>query len=111
MTAQKFRLVTRSDFDGLVCAVLLKHLDLIDDIKFVHPKDMQDGSIAISTTDISTNLPMLTGCIWHLITICLKPCVMRNATIILLTQMRLQPHVWCGNTTVPTKPSRLSGMK
>ena len=61
MTAQKFRLVTRSDFDGLVCAVLLKHLDLIDDIKFVHPKDMQDGSVAISATDISTNLPYVEG--------------------------------------------------
>jgi hypothetical protein len=48
MATQKFRLVTRSDFDGLVCAVLLKHLDLIDDILFVHPKDMQDGKIAIS---------------------------------------------------------------
>lgn len=54
---QKFRLVTRSDFDGLVCAVLLKHLDLIDDILFVHPKDMQDGKIAISGRDITTNLP------------------------------------------------------
>ena len=36
----KFRLVTRSDFDGLVCAVILKELDLVDDILFVHPKDM-----------------------------------------------------------------------
>ena len=53
----KFRLVTRSDFDGLVCAVLLKHLGLIDDILFVHPKDMQDGKIAISARDITTNLP------------------------------------------------------
>jgi nanoRNase/pAp phosphatase (c-di-AMP/oligoRNAs hydrolase) len=52
-----FRLVTRSDFDGLVCAVLLKHLDLIDDILFVHPKDMQDGKIAITGRDITTNLP------------------------------------------------------
>jgi nanoRNase/pAp phosphatase (c-di-AMP/oligoRNAs hydrolase) len=52
-----FRLVTRSDFDGLVCAVLLRHLDLIDDILFVHPKDMQDGKIAISARDITTNLP------------------------------------------------------
>jgi nanoRNase/pAp phosphatase (c-di-AMP/oligoRNAs hydrolase) len=52
-----FRLVTRSDFDGLVCAVLLKHLDLIDDIKFVHPKDMQDGNIDINSSDITTNLP------------------------------------------------------
>lgn len=54
---QQHRLVTRSDFDGLVCAVLLKHLDLIDDIKFVHPKDMQDGKIDISDNDITTNLP------------------------------------------------------
>ena len=52
-----FRLVTRSDFDGLVCAVLLKHLNLIDDIKFVHPKDMQDGIVDISDRDITTNLP------------------------------------------------------
>ncbi len=54
---KKFRLVTRSDFDGLVCAVLLKHLDMIDDIKFVHPKDMQDGKVDITEQDITTNLP------------------------------------------------------
>ena len=59
--SDKFRLVTRSDFDGLVCAVLLKHLDLIDDILFVHPKDMQDGKIAISARDITTNLPYVAG--------------------------------------------------
>ncbi|ELP5729942.1 exopolyphosphatase [Vibrio vulnificus] len=57
MSQQKFRLVTRSDFDGLVCAVLLKQQDLIDDIKFVHPKDMQDGLIEITEKDIVTNLP------------------------------------------------------
>ena len=57
MTTQKFRLVTRSDFDGLVCAVLLNELNLIDDIKFVHPKDMQDGKVDISNRDITTNLP------------------------------------------------------
>lgn len=61
MSDQKFRLVTRSDFDGLVCAVLLKHLDLIDDIKFVHPKDMQDGKIEITGRDITTNLPYVPG--------------------------------------------------
>ena len=55
--AQQFRLVTRSDFDGLVCAVLFKHMGMIDDIKFVHPKDMQDGIIDISNRDITTNLP------------------------------------------------------
>lgn len=58
---QKFRLVTRSDFDGLVCAVLLNELDMIDDISFVHPKDMQDGKIAISDRDITTNLPFVPG--------------------------------------------------
>jgi nanoRNase/pAp phosphatase (c-di-AMP/oligoRNAs hydrolase) len=57
----KYRLVTRSDFDGLVCAVLLKHLDMIDDIKFVHPKDMQDGKVEISAKDITTNLPFVPG--------------------------------------------------
>ena len=58
----KFRLVTRSDFDGLVCGALLKHLDLIDDILFVHPKDMQDGKIEITSRDITTNLPYVPGC-------------------------------------------------
>ena len=57
MSQEKFRLVTRSDFDGLVCAVLLNELELIDDIKFVHPKDMQDGKIEITGRDITTNLP------------------------------------------------------
>jgi len=56
-TDARFRLVTRSDFDGLVCAVLLKHLDLVDEITFVHPKDMQDGKVAVSARDITTNLP------------------------------------------------------
>ena len=55
--AEKFRLVTRSDMDGLVCAVILKQLNLIDEITFVHPKDMQDGKIEITSNDIITNLP------------------------------------------------------
>ena len=61
MSQPKFRLVTRSDFDGLVCAVLLKEMDLIDEIKFVHPKDMQDGKVAITERDITTNLPYVAG--------------------------------------------------
>ena len=51
------RLVTRSDFDGLACAMMLKELDMIDEIKFVHPKDVQDGKIELSKNDITTNLP------------------------------------------------------
>ena len=53
----KNRLVTRSDFDGLVCAMLLRELDIIGDIKFVHPKDVQDGKVDLSDNDITTNLP------------------------------------------------------
>ncbi|MDR2697610.1 MAG: exopolyphosphatase [Holophagales bacterium] len=57
MDQLKFRLVTRSDFDGLVCAILFREMDMIDDIRFVHPKDMQDGKIEITERDITTNLP------------------------------------------------------
>lgn len=60
--SDKFRLVTRSDFDGLVTAVLFKELDMIDEIAFVHPKDMQDGKVAITGRDITTNLPYVEGC-------------------------------------------------
>ena len=56
------RLVTRSDFDGLVCGMLLRELELIDEIKFVHPKDMQDGIVQITARDIVTNLPYVEGC-------------------------------------------------
>ncbi len=62
MASQKYRLVTRSDFDGLVCAMLLRELALIDEIKFVHPKDMQDGIVPITARDILTNLPYVEGC-------------------------------------------------
>jgi nanoRNase/pAp phosphatase (c-di-AMP/oligoRNAs hydrolase) len=57
----KYRLVTRSDFDGLVCAVLLRHLDMIDEITFVHPKDVQDGEVEVTERDILTNLPFAPG--------------------------------------------------
>ena len=55
--SDKMRLVTRSDFDGLVCAMILKECGLIEDIKFVHPKDVQDGKIELTSNDITTNLP------------------------------------------------------
>ena len=58
---KKYRLITRSDMDGLVCGVLLKELGLIDEVTFAHPKDMQDGLIEVGPTDISTNLPYVEG--------------------------------------------------
>ncbi len=60
-TTEKCRLVTRSDFDGLVCAALFKELGILDEIKFVHPKDMQDGVVEITDRDITTNLPYVPG--------------------------------------------------
>ena len=59
---QQYRLLTRSDFDGLVCAILLKELGILGDIKFVHPKDVQDGKIEVTNQDILTNLPYVEDC-------------------------------------------------
>lgn len=58
---KKYRLITRSDMDGLVCAVLLKEMGIIDDVTFAHPKDMQDGLVDVDANDISTNLPYVDG--------------------------------------------------
>jgi len=55
-------LLTRSDFDGLVCGALLKHLGVIDTWKFVHPKDMQDGLVAVTENDVLANIPYAPGC-------------------------------------------------
>ncbi|MBF0301615.1 MAG: exopolyphosphatase [Desulfamplus sp.] len=56
------RLLTRSDFDGLGCAALLKEKGVIDDIKFVHPKDIQDNKIEVTQDDILANIPYVEGC-------------------------------------------------
>lgn len=57
-----FRLLTRSDFDGLVCAILLKELGMLGSIEFVHPKDVQDHKVKVTENDILTNLPYVPGC-------------------------------------------------
>jgi len=58
----KYRLLTRGDLDGLICAVLMKHLDMVDEITFVdHPSDMQSGAVKVGDRDISTNLPYVHG--------------------------------------------------
>ncbi len=56
------RLVTRSDFDGLICAALLKQVEQIDSIQFVHPKDLQDGKFEVTADDVLTNVPYVPGC-------------------------------------------------
>ncbi|MDL2317078.1 exopolyphosphatase [Desulfovibrio sp. OttesenSCG-928-A18] len=56
------RLITRSDFDGLACAVLLKAAGLITEYKFAHPKDLQDGLVEVTQNDVLANVPYVPGC-------------------------------------------------
>jgi nanoRNase/pAp phosphatase (c-di-AMP/oligoRNAs hydrolase) len=56
------RLVTRSDFDGSVCTAILEELGLVDDVLYVHPKDMQDNKIEVDENDILANVPFVEGC-------------------------------------------------
>ncbi|MEF9853645.1 MAG: exopolyphosphatase [Hydrogenoanaerobacterium sp.] len=56
------RLLTRSDFDGLACAVFLKEAGIIENYKFVHPKDLQDGLVEVNSDDCLANVPFVDGC-------------------------------------------------
>ena len=55
-------LLTRSDFDGLACAVIFREIGLIDNWRFVHPKDLQDGTVKVTSNDILANVPYVHGC-------------------------------------------------
>ena len=56
------RLLTRSDFDGLASAVFLVEKGIIDEYKFVHPKDIQDGNVEVTANDVLANVPYAPGC-------------------------------------------------
>lgn len=56
------RLVTRSDFDGLICGMILKEAGVIDNWVFVHPKDLQDGLFQATADDVLANVPYVEGC-------------------------------------------------
>ena len=56
------RLLTRSDFDGLACAVLLVEAGVVDGYEFVHPKDVQDGLVEVTEDDVLANIPFVPGC-------------------------------------------------
>jgi len=56
------RLVTRSDFDGLICGMVLKEAGIVDSVQFVHPKDLQDGLFQAKATDVICNVPFVPGC-------------------------------------------------
>ena len=55
------RLLTRSDFDGICCAVLLKELGVVDEMVYAHPKDLQDGKVAVTKNDVLANVPFVEG--------------------------------------------------
>lgn len=56
------RLVTRSDFDGLACAALLEELGIVNEFLYTHPKDIQDGKVAVTSSDVLANVPFVEGC-------------------------------------------------
>ncbi len=56
------RLITRSDFDGLACAVFLKEVGMIDEFTFTHPKDLQEGLVEVTHNDVLANVPFVEGC-------------------------------------------------
>ncbi|MCU0285894.1 MAG: exopolyphosphatase [Acidobacteria bacterium] len=56
------RLITRSDFDGLVCGVLLVEAGIADAYEFVHPRDVVDGKVTVNANDVLANIPFVPGC-------------------------------------------------
>ena len=56
------RVVTRADFDGLVCAAIITAMEEIDSFLFVEPKFMQDGKVEVRPGDIIANLPYHPNC-------------------------------------------------
>ncbi len=56
------RLLTRSDFDGLACAALLVEKGVVDEYKFVHPREIQNGEVDVKANDVLANVPFAQGC-------------------------------------------------
>lgn len=55
-------LITRADWDGLVCAVLLTTVESLSGIEFAHPRDMQTGNFEVRDDAIIANLPFHPRC-------------------------------------------------
>ncbi len=52
------RIVTRPDFDGIVCAVILyEALDIKEPVRWLEPNDIQKGLAEVEKGDIVANLP------------------------------------------------------
>ncbi len=60
-----FRITTRADWDGLVCAALLNIVEDCDRVRFIEPGPFQAGEGEVTADDIIANLPYRKGCaIW-----------------------------------------------
>jgi hypothetical protein len=57
------RLITRADWDGLVCAVLLSSVEHVEAIQFAYPKDIQDGKVLVPENSVIANLPYHPNCV------------------------------------------------
>ena len=55
-------ILTRGDLDGMTASVLLTIAEKIREIRFAHPKDVQDGKVPCTEEDIVVNLPFVQGC-------------------------------------------------
>lgn len=59
----EMRIVTRADFDGVVCAVLLMEAETVDEpILWVEPSEMQKRQVPVREGDIIANLPYHPDC-------------------------------------------------
>jgi hypothetical protein len=56
------RVITRGDLDGLASTVFLSLMNEVTDIRFAHPRDMQEGEVEVTADDIIVNLPYVAGC-------------------------------------------------
>jgi hypothetical protein len=56
------RVLTRGDLDGLTSAVLISLVEKVTEIRFAHPKDVQDGKVPCDKDDVVVNLPFVKGC-------------------------------------------------
>jgi hypothetical protein len=83
----------------------------VNEIKFVHPKDMQDGKIEITERDITTNLPYVPGAYLAFDHHFPKPCATSSMPITSSTRPRLLPRAWCTTTSVASRLFRASATK
>lgn len=57
------RIITRADFDGVVCAALIREVEEITEpVLWVEPGDMQNDRVAVRPADIIANLPYHENC-------------------------------------------------